>query len=105
MFETTFVPGSAKFQKFVQDLLLHQRASIDATAHDIDTMAVTSRNLLLGLAALALAFGAVCAWLLTISIVHPLRTAVSVARRVADGDLTAQIDAMPKMKPGNCCWR
>ena len=93
VFENTFVPGSAKYQKHVLDLLLHQRASIDATAHEIDTMAVTSRNLLLGLAVLALAFGGLCAWLLTISIVHPLRTAVSVARRVADGDLTAQIDA------------
>ena len=100
VFENTFVPGSAKYQKFVQDLLLHQRASIDATAHEIDTMAVTSRNLLLGLAALALAFGSVCAWLLTISIVHPLRTAVSVARRVADGDLTAQIDADAKDETG-----
>ena len=100
VFETTFVPGSAKYQKHVLDLLLHQRASIDATARNIDAMAVTSRNLLLGLAAVALAFGAVCAWLLTISIVHPLRTAVGVARRVADGDLTAQIDASARDETG-----
>ena len=100
VFDATFLPGSAKFLKVTQDLLQHQRTSIDATAHDIDAMAVSSRNLLLGLAVLALAFGAVCAWLLTISIVHPLRTAVSVARRVADGDLTAQIDASAQDETG-----
>ncbi|OBV41404.1 methyl-accepting chemotaxis protein [Janthinobacterium psychrotolerans] len=93
VFEKTFVPAAARYQKMVFDLLEHQRAAIDATARDIDAVAVTSRNLLLGLAALALVFGVVCAWLLTIGIVHPLRTAVAVARRVADGDLTARIDA------------
>ena len=93
VFEKTFVPAAARYQKMVFDLLEHQRATIDATARDIDAVATTSRNLLLGLAALALAFGVLCAWLLTIGIVRPLRMAVSVARRVADGDLTAQIDA------------
>ncbi|WP_426076625.1 methyl-accepting chemotaxis protein [Janthinobacterium sp. PSPC3-1] len=100
VFEKTFVPAAATYQKMVFDLLEHQRAAIDATARDIDAVAVTSRNLLLGLAAMALVFGVLCAWLLTIGIVHPLRTAVGVARRVADGDLTARIDASAKDETG-----
>ncbi|MBB5366569.1 MULTISPECIES: methyl-accepting chemotaxis protein [unclassified Janthinobacterium] len=100
VFEKTFVPAAAKYQKMVFELLEHQRASIDATAHDIDRVASTSRNLLLTLAVLALAFGVVCSWLLTTGIVGPLRTAVDVARRVADGDLTAQIDASAKDETG-----
>ncbi|WP_308920460.1 methyl-accepting chemotaxis protein [Janthinobacterium sp. J1-1] len=100
VFEKTFVPAAATYQQMVFDLLEHQRAAIDATARDIDAVAVTSRNLLLGLAAMALVFGVLCAWLLTIGIVHPLRTAVGVARRVADGDLTAQIDASAKDETG-----
>ena len=100
VFEKTFVPAAAKYQKMVYDLLEHQRAAIDATARDIDAVAVTSRNLLLGLAAMALVFGVLCAWLLTIGIVHPLRMALGVARRVADGDLTAQIDASAKDETG-----
>ena len=100
VFEKTFVPAAATYQKMVFDLLEHQRAAIDATARDIDAVAVTSRNLLLGLAAMALVFGVLCAWLLTIGIVHPLRMAVSVARRVADGDLTAQIDASARDETG-----
>ena len=100
VFEKTFVPAAATYQKMVFDLLEHQRAAIDATARDIDAVAVTSRNLLLGLAAMALVFGVLSAWLLTIGIVHPLRMALGVARRVADGDLTAQIDASAKDETG-----
>ncbi|TDY36140.1 methyl-accepting chemotaxis protein [Janthinobacterium sp. 75] len=99
-FQTVFVPGSTKYQKVIMNMLEHQRASIDATAREIDAVAKTSRNLLLVLAALALAFGVVCAWVLTMGIVRPLRTAVEIARKVADGDLTAQIDASAKDETG-----
>ena len=100
VFEKTFVPAAVKYQKMVLDLLGHQRASIDTTAREIDAVADTSRKLLLALAALALAFGVVCAWVLTTGIVRPLRTAVDIARKVADGDLTAQIDASAKDETG-----
>ncbi|WP_215409537.1 methyl-accepting chemotaxis protein [Janthinobacterium sp. JC611] len=100
VFEKTFVPAAAKYQKMVSDLLEHQRATIDKTAREIDAVANTSRNLMLALAALALAFGVVCAWVLTMGIVRPLRTAVDIARKVADGDLTAQIDASARDETG-----
>jgi methyl-accepting chemotaxis protein len=99
-FQGIFVPGSTKYLKVVNDMLQHQRASIDTTAREIDAVANTSRNLLLTLAVLALGFGVVCAWLLTMGIVRPLRTAVDIARKVADGDLTAQIDASAKDETG-----
>ncbi|KKO61828.1 Methyl-accepting chemotaxis protein II [Janthinobacterium sp. KBS0711] len=99
-FKGVFVPGSTKYLKVVNDMLQHQRASIDKTAREIDEVAKTSRNLLLTLAVLALGFGVVCAWLLTMGIVRPLRTAVDIARKVADGDLTAQIDASAKDETG-----
>ncbi|WP_058049450.1 methyl-accepting chemotaxis protein [Janthinobacterium sp. Ant5-2-1] len=99
-FKGVFVPGSTKYLKVVNDMLQHQRASIDTTAREIDEVAKTSRNLLLTLAVLALGFGVVCAWLLTMGIVRPLRTAVDIARKVADGDLTAQIDASAKDETG-----
>ena len=99
-FQGIFVPGSTKYLKVVNDMLQHQRASIDTTAREIDEVAKTSRNLLLTLALLALGFGVVCAWLLTMGIVRPLRTAVDIARKVADGDLTAQIDASAKDETG-----
>ncbi|NEX62658.1 methyl-accepting chemotaxis protein [Noviherbaspirillum galbum] len=48
--------------------------------------------LLFGLGAIALAIGGTFAWVITRSITTPLIEAVSVARRVATGDLTSQID-------------
>ena len=48
---------------------------------------------LYGLGALALAIGAVCSALITRSITQPLRGAVDVARKVADGDLSSEIEA------------
>ncbi|WP_219117167.1 methyl-accepting chemotaxis protein [Janthinobacterium sp. UMAB-56] len=93
VFQNVFVPGSTKYLTVVRNMLEYQRASIDTTAREIDAVANTSRTLLLTLATLALAFGVVCAWLLTMGIVRPLRTAVEIARKVADGDLTAQIEA------------
>ncbi|MGK5061058.1 methyl-accepting chemotaxis protein [Janthinobacterium sp. LB3P112] len=99
-FQNVFVPGSTKYLKVVNNMLQYQRTSIDTTAREIDEVAKTSRNLLLTLAVLALGFGVVCAWLLTMGIVRPLRTAVDIARKVADGDLTAQIDASAKDETG-----
>ena len=48
-------------------------------------------NLLLGVAALGLVVGAVVAWLITRSIVAPLRGAVDLAKRVAAGDLRSRV--------------
>ncbi|MET0319118.1 MAG: methyl-accepting chemotaxis protein [Duganella sp.] len=93
VFDNVFKPGTAKYQALIADLLKMQRAKIDATAVHIDAIASSSRNLLLVLAALMLAFGIVCAWLLTTGITVPLRAAVAAARRVASGDLTGDIDA------------
>ena len=48
-------------------------------------------NLLLGVAALGLVIGAVVAWIITRSIVVPLQGAVSLAKRVAAGDLRSRV--------------
>jgi methyl-accepting chemotaxis protein len=45
-------------------------------------------------------FGVVCAWLLTRGITVPLKNAITVARRVADGDLTGEIVVSSKDETG-----
>jgi methyl-accepting chemotaxis protein len=100
IFETVFRPGTASYQALMMDLLKMQRAKIDATAANIDAIAASSRNLLYVLAALVLAFGVVCAWMLTTGITGPLQKAVSAARRVASGDLTGHIDDSAKDETG-----
>lgn len=88
IFEQTFAPASNNYLELTQKLLGLQRKKIDAIAMNINSVNDDSRNLLIALGAMALIFGAVCAWLLTIGITRPLRRAVQVARTVASGDLT-----------------
>jgi methyl-accepting chemotaxis protein len=59
-----------------------------------------ARMLVLVLAALALAVGAVCALLVTRSIVRPLREAVDATEKVAHGNLATGIDADGKDETG-----
>jgi methyl-accepting chemotaxis protein len=100
IFETVFLPGTAKYQSLIAELLKMQRAKIDAAATDIERVADSSRNLLYVLAVAVLAFGASCAWMLTTGITGPLHHAVSAARRVASGDLTGDIDDQAKDETG-----
>jgi methyl-accepting chemotaxis protein len=91
VFEKNYQPAAAQYQALVQDLLTMQRGKIDAIGKEIDGISSTSRSLLTVLAVLAVAFGAVCAYLLTKGITIPLARAVDAARRVASGDLTGEI--------------
>ncbi len=91
VFEKTYQPAAAQYQALVQDLLTMQRGKIDAIGKDIDSISVHSRSLLTVLAVLAVAFGAVCAYMLTQGITIPLSRALDAARRVAAGDLTGEI--------------
>jgi methyl-accepting chemotaxis protein len=100
IFETVFLPGTAKYQSLIVELLKMQRAKIDAAATNIEKVADSSRNLLYVLAVAVLAFGASCAWMLTTGITGPLLQAVTAARRVASGDLTGDIDDKAKDETG-----
>ena len=51
-----------------------------------------ARNLTVGLAALAVLFGAGIAWFITRSVTVPIHRAVAIARTVAAGDLTSRIE-------------
>ena len=99
-FEKVFAPCSTSYLALMQELLKMQRGKIDATAQRIEAVAAQSRRLLLVLAALVLAFGALCSWLLTTGITRPLATAVQAARRVAEGDLTGHIEVRSRDETG-----
>jgi len=95
-----FMPLSKKFQAVMRKLLLAEQEEIDHASEHIVSLAAQSRLLLLGLEAAALAFGVLCAWLLTRSIVAPLRQAVALSQRVAAGDLTAHITVTSRDEVG-----
>ena len=98
--EKTFVPASAAYQDTMRKLVELQRKDIDETARHIDMVADESRVLLLVLEGLILALGVLCAWYLTVGITRPIGTAVVLSRRVAEGDLTADVTANSKDETG-----
>ncbi|ASU38515.1 hypothetical protein hmeg3_09545 [Herbaspirillum sp. meg3] len=89
--EKEYLPASRQFAQSVQQLLDMQRNQIDAIKLSIEETAQKSRRLLILLECVAIALGLLCAQMLTRSIVLPLQSAVAIARRVAGGDLSADI--------------
>jgi len=95
-----FIPSADRYQKVIQELLDMQRKTIDQMAQEIDDVARHSKMLMTGLAAMMLALGVLCAWLLTTSITTPLAAAVRLSRRIADGDLTEQSPVRSRGRTG-----
>ena len=60
----------------------------------------SGRTLMFGIAAAAIALTLAVAWLASGSITRPLNDAVTMARRVADGDLSVQIDVASTNETG-----
>ncbi|EJN08362.1 methyl-accepting chemotaxis protein [Herbaspirillum sp. YR522] len=84
-----FMPLAKRYQGAMRKLQQLQQTEIAAASQNIERLSRDSRILLVVLEAAALFFGVACAWLLTRSIVGPLRQAVALSERVARGDLTA----------------
>jgi len=84
-------PAFARYGTSLEALLEHQANEAHRLADDSAGASAFSRVLLLALGAAALAAGMVLGWILTRSIVGPLRQAVSLAEQVARGDLRPRI--------------
>src|SRR5688572_158175 len=85
------VPMLEVYDASIRSMLTHQASQIDKAAGSIDELYRSGRSNVIVLALLALALGAVLAWLLTRSITRPLNEAVQVAQTVASGDLSSQV--------------
>ncbi len=96
----THIPAAQTYLKLVGDLLQMQRDNLDARAADIVNIEASSTRLVVTLTVLVLGLGVLCAWRLTQGITRPLQGAVVVARRVADGDLTAEIQVTSQDETG-----
>ncbi|MDP9902799.1 methyl-accepting chemotaxis protein [Variovorax ginsengisoli] len=91
--DTRYYTALVAYRKAVQQISDHQRAQIDAMAQQIQQNHQNGRLILVVLAVAALLLSALCAWRLTVGIVQPLRGAVTLAEKVAGGDLASQVDA------------
>lgn len=101
IFEESFVPAADAYLSKWKALLTMQRNAIDDTARALDSANKQAFNLVLLLAALAVAIGAAFAWIITRSITLPLKAAVAVAETVASGDLTTTFTPAPRGEIGD----
>jgi methyl-accepting chemotaxis protein len=95
-----YMPAADAYEGALADLVKMQHKRIDAIAADIKASNNSSVRMIGVLAAVAVALGALCSWLLTAGIVRPIRQAVSLAEQVAAGDLTQRIEANTKDETG-----
>jgi methyl-accepting chemotaxis protein len=89
--DTQYQAALTVYGKAVQQIADSQRVQIDAKAEEIQQIYRSSREVVVGISAIALLIGALFAWRLTAGIVTPLRDAVSLAQTVASGDLSTEI--------------
>ena len=71
------------------------------TLADAAASAQAGRDLVIAAGALALLVGILYGWHITAAVTKPLRTATAVATKVADGDLTVQLDASELNETGH----
>jgi methyl-accepting chemotaxis protein len=100
LLEQQFIPDSKAYLDALSGLLDMQRKRIDDKAEQIHQAYQSDRLFMLGVGAVVLALGALCAWRLTVGITQPLQRAVEVACAVAANDLWTAA-----MKRGVCCRR
>jgi len=89
LLEKEYLPLSRVYEGLLQDLVAHERATIDKLAGQMNEAARKSQLLMGVLAGLLVAFAVGCSLLISRSITRPLHAAVAAAERVAGGDLSS----------------
>jgi methyl-accepting chemotaxis protein len=86
--DSKLMPAMTAYQAALQDMVNLQENDLAEKSDQVSATVDFGSIVLTGCSALALLLGVLLAWWLTRSITVPLGAAVSVARRVADGDLS-----------------
>src|SRR5512140_864466 len=91
LMNTGMLPAIETYIGSIKNLVDYYTAQVQADATMAATTALSGRNVLIGVCLAGVLLGLLSAWWITASITRPIRQGVSVARRVADGDLTVQV--------------
>jgi methyl-accepting chemotaxis protein len=89
--ENDLKPLSETFIEAIKTLEQHERAIYDASLATAEKNAATGQQIMIAAGVLALLMGSLFAWLLSRSIVRPIRMASDSAQHIAEGDLTRPI--------------
>jgi methyl-accepting chemotaxis protein len=100
IFTERFEPTSRDYLAGVQKMVDTERQALDDAAQRSEELRARTSLVLVVCSALSLGLGVLLAWLLARSITQPLSLAVQVARSVAAGDLTSDIQVTSKDETG-----
>jgi methyl-accepting chemotaxis protein len=93
-------PAVLKWQQAMDENMLLQDENTKNDHASAQQAYSSAFRLVVSLAVAAVLFGALLAWFLTRSITRPINEAVSVANRLAEGDLTVKIGPVSKDETG-----
>ncbi len=93
-------PAAQKWQDALEENTILQEEGIQNDYLTAQQGYDSAFKLMLTLAAVAIVLGSLIAWFLTRSITRPVNEALTVANRLAEGDLTVRIDATSKDETG-----
>ncbi len=97
---TVAAPAAQKWQDALDENAMLQQENTKSDFAAAEQAYATAHTLVLTLAGVAIALGALIAWFLTVSVTKPLALAVETANRLSEGDLTVRIDATSKDETG-----
>jgi methyl-accepting chemotaxis protein len=92
--------AQGKYMAALDKLVAHRNAAMEAAGLKSNAVAGKTALLLLALAVAAIAASVLTGLLITRGIVNPLRGAVSIARKVASGNLTSEIEVRSRDETG-----
>jgi methyl-accepting chemotaxis protein len=93
-------PAYNEYVKAITAFVDLQTEVADKIGADAEALAISTRNLIIGVALAALLLGVLLAFLITRSITRPVGEALAVTQRLAEGDLTVRIDDISKDEIG-----
>ncbi len=99
--DASLLPAMQAYVASVEAVAAHQDALFLDAGTRIDALQIEARRILIAIGAVAVAAGAAFGFLLTRSITRPLARAVGLARQVASGDLTADIEVHSRDEVGD----
>ncbi|EPK5159242.1 methyl-accepting chemotaxis protein [Enterobacter cloacae] len=99
-----FLPVIGEYRQAILALLAFQKDLIDATHAEIKQTSQQTEVLMVLFIILGMSAGALIAWYITRSITHPLKDAVTVAGKVAAGDLTTEVQVHSRDELGKLMY-
>ena len=91
--DSELVPLALSLRKSLDELTSYLKSRSKEATTGLTTTVQDARLILIAICAIALAIGALIAWVTTRAITSPMRDAVLIAENIANGDLTSQFES------------